>query len=138
MELADQVAQSPEIAAGGPGQGFAPRRIAVLVPCFNEEVAIGNVERDFRAALPGATVYVHDDNSSHNTRAVAAESLRTRLVQRLPTAVLATGVMLPAFHSLFSGLVLDTVTVGQREMKRMTYLAVPRHARQPTGPTGAS
>ena len=52
--------------------------------------------------------------------------------------MLATGVMLPALHSLFSGLVLDTVTVGRREMKRMAYLAVPRHARQPTGSTGAS
>jgi hypothetical protein len=34
--------------------------------------------------------------------------------------------MLLAFHSLFSGLVLDTVTHGRREMKRMAYLAIPR------------
>jgi glycosyltransferase involved in cell wall biosynthesis len=68
---------------------------------------------------------------------VAVEYLRTGLVPRLPTAVLSTGVMLLAFHSLFSGLVLDTVTVGRREMKRMAYLAVPRHWRQPAGPTGA-
>jgi hypothetical protein len=45
---------------------------------------------------------------------------------RLPTAILATGTMLLAFHSLFSGLVLDTVTHGRRELKRMAYLAIPR------------
>ena len=38
-------------------------RVAVLVPCYNEEVAIGAVVRDFRAALPDATVYVYDNNS---------------------------------------------------------------------------
>ncbi len=42
-------------------------RIAVLVPCYNEAVAIGTVVRDFRAALPGATVYVYDNNSSDRT-----------------------------------------------------------------------
>jgi len=41
--------------------------VAVLVPCFNEEVAIGSVVRAFREALPGATVYVFDNNSSDGT-----------------------------------------------------------------------
>ena len=45
--------------------------VAVLIPCYNEEVAIARVVRDFRAALPGATVYVYDNNSSDGTRAVA-------------------------------------------------------------------
>jgi glycosyltransferase involved in cell wall biosynthesis len=58
---------------------------------------------------------------------VVTEYLRTGLVPRFPTAILATGTMLLAFHSLFSGLVLDTVTHGRREMKRMAYLAIPRH-----------
>jgi len=46
--------------------------IAVLIPCFNEEVAIGKVVRDFRAALPQADIYVYDNNSTDRTSAVAA------------------------------------------------------------------
>lgn len=46
--------------------------IAVLVPCFNESAAIAKVIGDFRAALPGATVYVYDNNSTDDTRAIAA------------------------------------------------------------------
>ena len=42
-------------------------RIAVLVPCFNEEVSIPQVVADFRAALPDATVYVYDNNSRDRT-----------------------------------------------------------------------
>ena len=37
--------------------------IAVLVPCYNEEVAIAKVVADFRSALPEATIYVYDNNS---------------------------------------------------------------------------
>lgn len=48
--------------------------IAVLVPCYNEEAAIANVVRDFKAALPSATVYVYDNNSTDNTAAVAREA----------------------------------------------------------------
>ncbi len=46
-------------------------RVAVLIPCYNEAVAIAGVVRDFRAALPDATVYVYDNNSSDDTRAAA-------------------------------------------------------------------
>jgi glycosyltransferase involved in cell wall biosynthesis len=46
--------------------------IAVIVPCFNEEAAIEKVVRDFRAALPAATVYVYDNNSTDRTYEVAA------------------------------------------------------------------
>jgi glycosyltransferase involved in cell wall biosynthesis len=46
--------------------------IAVLVPCFNEEAAIGKVVADFRAALPAATVYVYDNNSTDKTSEVAS------------------------------------------------------------------
>src|SRR6516164_4492608 len=49
-------------------------RIAVLVPCYNEEAAIGQVVRDFRAALPAATVYVYDNNSKDQTVAAAREA----------------------------------------------------------------
>ena len=46
--------------------------IAVLLPCYNEEAAIGQTVRDFRAALPNATVYVYDNNSQDQTVEVAA------------------------------------------------------------------
>jgi glycosyltransferase involved in cell wall biosynthesis len=48
--------------------------VAVLVPCYNEERAIGKVVADFRAALPGASVYVYDNNSSDGTVAAAKQA----------------------------------------------------------------
>ena len=56
---------------------------------------------------------------------VVTEYLQTGLVPRLPTAVLATGLMLLAFLALMAGLILDTVTRGRWEQKRMAYLAIP-------------
>ncbi len=56
---------------------------------------------------------------------VVVTFLETGLVPRLPTAVLATGIMLLGFLSLACGFILDTVTHGRREMKRLAYLAVP-------------
>ena len=53
------------------------------------------------------------------------EYLETGLVPRIPTAVLSTGIMLLAFLSLACGLILDTVTRGRREAKRMNYLNQP-------------
>jgi glycosyltransferase involved in cell wall biosynthesis len=50
--------------------GSAPR-IAVLLPCYNEEAAIGATVEGFLAALPGATVFVYDNNSSDRTCEVA-------------------------------------------------------------------
>jgi glycosyltransferase involved in cell wall biosynthesis len=47
------------------------QRVAVLVPCYNEEVSISQVVGDFRAALPNATIYVYDNNSSDRTAEVA-------------------------------------------------------------------
>lgn len=55
---------------------------------------------------------------------VVTHFIRTGLVNRLPTAVLATGLMTLAFLSLACGLILDTVTRGRRELKRLLYLAV--------------
>lgn len=46
--------------------------IAVLLPCYNEEAAIAQTVAGFRAALPGATIYVFDNNSSDRTVEVAA------------------------------------------------------------------
>jgi glycosyltransferase involved in cell wall biosynthesis len=47
-------------------------QIAVLIPCYNEQAAIGNVVRDFRAALPAAAIYIYDNNSTDQTREAAA------------------------------------------------------------------
>src|SRR6478736_5196408 len=46
-------------------------RVAILVPCFNEEAAVGTVVADFRKALPDATIYVYDNNSKDRTAKVA-------------------------------------------------------------------
>lgn len=51
--------------------------------------------------------------------------LETGLVPRLPTAVLAASTMLLAFLALTCGLILDTVTHGRREIKRLAYLTIP-------------
>ncbi len=53
---------------------LSPPRIAVLVPCFNEEAAVASVVADFRKALPEAAVYVYDNNSRDRTAAVAREA----------------------------------------------------------------
>jgi glycosyltransferase involved in cell wall biosynthesis len=58
------------------------QRIAVLVPCFNEEAAIARVVGDFQAALPQATVYVYDNNSTDGT--VAAARAAGAVVRREP------------------------------------------------------
>jgi glycosyltransferase involved in cell wall biosynthesis len=47
------------------------RRIAVLLPCYNEEAAIAQTVAGFRAALPSATIYVYDNNSKDRTVEVA-------------------------------------------------------------------
>ena len=51
--------------------------------------------------------------------------LETGLVPRLPTAVLSTGLVLLSFLSLACGLILDTVTRGRLEAKRLAYLGIP-------------
>src|SRR5690606_30044177 len=52
-----------------------------------------------------------------------AEFLETGLVPRVPTAILVTGLMILAFTSLVAGLILHTVTLARRELKRLHYLA---------------
>lgn len=46
-------------------------KIAVLVPCYNEEKTIGKVVSDFKRVLPTATIYVYDNNSSDKTSEIA-------------------------------------------------------------------
>ena len=49
-------------------------KIAVLIPCYNEEKTIGKVIRDAKAALPEATIYVYNNNSKDRTAEIAAEA----------------------------------------------------------------
>ena len=67
-----------------PGGTAAGQRIAVLIPCYNEEVAVPRVIAAFRAALPDAVVHVYDNNSTDRTRDVAAAAgavVRTESLQ---------------------------------------------------------
>lgn len=49
-------------------------RIAVLVPCYNEEAAVATVVANFRNALPTAEIYVYDNNSCDRTASVARDA----------------------------------------------------------------
>jgi Glycosyl transferase family 2 len=64
LQAAELTDRRNETEAGG-------RRIAVLVPCYNEEAAIARVVADFRANLPDAVIYVYDNNSTDRTVEVA-------------------------------------------------------------------
>src|SRR5947209_14299163 len=57
-----------------PQTGPARPRIAVLVPCFNEEAAVATVVAGFRKALPSAEIFVYDNNSSDRTAEAAREA----------------------------------------------------------------
>ncbi len=76
--MAKRTSSTAAAKTGRPGQ----YRIAVLVPCYNEEVAVAKVVKDFRAALPAATIFVFDNNSTDNTaaaaRAAGAEVFRVK------------------------------------------------------------
>ncbi len=52
----------------------ASTRVAVIVPCLNEEATVGRVVREFRAALPGCEVYVFDNGSGDGTIAAAGRA----------------------------------------------------------------
>ena len=58
----------------GQEQALPATRVAVLIPCYNEEGSIAQVVRDFRSALPEAVIFVYDNNSSDRTAAVAREA----------------------------------------------------------------
>nr|WP_319493604.1 glycosyltransferase [uncultured Desulfobacter sp.] len=49
--------------------------IAVLIPCYNEEAAIGEVVQNFKKAIPWATIYVYDNNSSDRTAEIAKDNM---------------------------------------------------------------
>ena len=73
-------AQQASLSANWPSESPT---IAVLLPCYNEEAAIGQVVRDFRAALPSARGFVYDNASSDRTAVVAQEAGATVIHERL-------------------------------------------------------
>jgi glycosyltransferase involved in cell wall biosynthesis len=66
-----QLAKRASTSAVRKSGRFGQYSVAVLVPCYNEEVAIAKVVKDFRAVLPAATIFVFDNNSTDNTAAAA-------------------------------------------------------------------
>jgi len=56
---------------------------------------------------------------------VISEFVRTGLVPRFPTAILSASLVLLSFLTLASGMILDTVSHGRRELKRLFYLSLP-------------
>ncbi len=67
--VADISTETGKLAAVA--DAFGGYRVAVLVPCYNEAVAVAQVVRDFAAALPQATIFVYDNNSTDDTVSVA-------------------------------------------------------------------
>lgn len=65
------MAKSVAKSAAADANRHGDYKIAVLVPCYNEEATIAKVVKDFRAALPGAAIFVFDNNSTDNTAGVA-------------------------------------------------------------------
>lgn len=59
---------------GAPPVRLGAYEIAVLIPCYNEALSIASVVRAFRAALPRASIYVYDNNSSDDTARIAAQA----------------------------------------------------------------
>jgi glycosyltransferase involved in cell wall biosynthesis len=55
----------------GNSESARNEHIAVLIPCFNEALTIGKVVDDFKKCLPGAAIYVYDNNSTDETADVA-------------------------------------------------------------------
>ena len=47
------------------------KKIAVIIPCYNEELTIGKVVKDFKEKLPSADIYVCDNNSNDNSVEIA-------------------------------------------------------------------
>ena len=87
--------------------------------------AIAKLMREERPLLFFSVIaFVFAATSAALGTSIVIEFLHTHLVPRLPTALLATGLMVIAFLSLMSGLILDTVTRGRWETKRLAYLSI--------------
>ncbi len=70
-------------------------QIAVLIPCYNEAATIARVVRAFAAHLPGAAIYVYDNNSTDGTLAVAREAGAVVRSERLQGKGMSSGACSP-------------------------------------------
>jgi hypothetical protein len=62
-----------QFSGGNMDNAFQGVELAVLIPCYNEEIAVPLVIRGFRQALPAAQIYVYDNSSTDRTAEVAAQ-----------------------------------------------------------------
>ena len=122
------------LSSEGSGQAAAEivgrSRIAVLVPCYNEEAAIGKVVGGFRAALPDAEIYVYDNNSSDRSVEVATAAGATvfrevhqgkgNVVRRMFTDVDADIYVLvdgdSTYHAASAGAMITHLLNGRLDM----------------------
>src|SRR3712207_9572398 len=96
---AKEVVTLPEAGVGGRG-------VAVLVPCYNEEPTVARVVARFRAELPGARVYVFDNNSTDRT----AEEARRAGAEAFTERRRGAGLVAP---SMFGPGAADFYRVGE-------------------------
>ena len=75
---------------------YNPLRLAVLIPCYNEEVAIGTVVRDFQRVLPQATIYGFDNNSRDRTVDIARSHGGNVTLSDSPMGGLRATIRIPA------------------------------------------
>jgi len=75
--------EKPDVVAGQ-GDLWRSASLAVMIPCLNEEMTIGMVVRDFRAALPGARIVVCDNASTDKTAEVATEAGADVIYEDMP------------------------------------------------------
>jgi len=71
---AGRIRSSAHLADMENGEAREGHRVAVLIPCYNEELTVAGVVRSFKAVLPFADIYVYDNNSTDRTAARAAEA----------------------------------------------------------------
>ncbi len=120
-------------------------KVAILIPCYNEELAIAQVVRDCRRYLPGAEVYVYDNNSTDKTVEVAKRegalvflekhqgkgSVMRRMFADIDADVYVTAdgdatydiASVPAMIEMLEGKKLDMVTGVRRSAEQETYRA---------------
>lgn len=53
---------------------YKMKKVAVLIPCYNESLTIQKVVQDYEAVLPYADIYVYDNNSTDNTAEIASKA----------------------------------------------------------------
>jgi len=130
--------------------------IAVLMPCYQEETAIARVVRDFKAALPDAallrmpiaeiaTPYRQRPPGSRSKLSTFKDGFRIlwmigKLVKEerpLGSFSVTAAALALASVALACGLILETVTRGRREAKRMRYLELAAPAFDPATVRGS-